>query len=549
MTRSLREALAGGPAGGIATRGRERVRVAFGRYELIYGSVVLVALVLRVIDLKAKPFHHDESEHAWFTWLLVSGKGYHYDPVFHGPVQFYLMSLLYLLIGAGDLAARLAPALVGTLVTALPYLLRRQLGRPAALAAAVAICVSPSFLYFSRFVREDIYTACLTLAMTIAVFRFLDRPRRWHPAVILGLLATSFATKETTYITVFLGGVFFIGLAVWELRTGRGGREGALIRAVREVGRDAWVWGAASFTLTFTLLFSTFLTNPHGLQDGIVEGVRYWLSQQPVNRGDQPWFYYLVVLPAYEWPVLLFAAIGVVAVVRRPTALGVFLIWMFTANLVVFSWASERMPWLVLHIILAATLLAGLGAQSIWRARRTLWGKAGLAVGCACVLLAALSAITLAYIRPADPRELLVYTQTSNDVPKVATELIALSRTVSPRTHHSPTIEVDAWGGTGWPWSWYLRDRAVGYPDMSQPDFAPTADALVVADPNQPKLVGRLGDYVGRRFRGRVWWVPDWGGASLGDWARWIVLRRPWSPQGTLDEWLYVRRGLVSGRT
>src|SRR4029079_11885065 len=110
---------------------RERVRVAFGRYELIYGSVVLAALVLRVIDLTAKPFHHDESEHAWFTWLLVSGKGYHYDPVFHGPVQFYLMSLLYLLIGAGDLAARLAPALVGTLVTALPYLLRRQLGRAA----------------------------------------------------------------------------------------------------------------------------------------------------------------------------------------------------------------------------------------------------------------------------------------------------------------------------------------------------------------------------------------------------------------------------------
>ena len=200
--------------------------------------------------------------------------------------------------------------------------------------------------------------ACLTFALIIAVFRFLARPRRWHPAVILGLLATSFATKETTYITVFIGGIFLIGLAVWEIRSGRTAREGSLIRAVREIGRDVWIWGVAAFAAVFTLLFTTFLTNPHGLQDGIVESIRYWLTQQPVNRGGQPWFYYLVVLPAYEWPVLLFAAIGAVTVVRRRTVFGLFLIWVFVANLVVFSWASERMPWLVLHMLLPAMLLA-----------------------------------------------------------------------------------------------------------------------------------------------------------------------------------------------
>ena len=129
VTGPPREALAGASSGSVATRGRKRLRVAFGRYELVFGGVVLVALALRVADLTAKPFHHDESEHAWFTWLRRSARGTTTIPVFHGPVQFYVMSLLYLLIGAGDLAARLAPALVGTVVTALPYLLRRQLGR------------------------------------------------------------------------------------------------------------------------------------------------------------------------------------------------------------------------------------------------------------------------------------------------------------------------------------------------------------------------------------------------------------------------------------
>ena len=117
------------PAARLPARARwTQVRVAFGRYELVFAAVLGIALAARVVDLTAKPFHHDESEHAWFAWRLVSGHGYEYNPVFHGPVQFYVISLLYWLIGAGDVAARLAPALVGTALIGLPYLLRRQVG-------------------------------------------------------------------------------------------------------------------------------------------------------------------------------------------------------------------------------------------------------------------------------------------------------------------------------------------------------------------------------------------------------------------------------------
>ena len=550
MTRPARGfGLVAVPAVGPALRAaRTRARVAFGRYELCFAGVVAVGLVLRVVELPAKPFHHDESEHAWFTWLLVTGHGYHYDPVFHGPLQFYVMSLLYLLIGAGDLAARLGPALVGTVLVALPYLLRRQIGRVGALAAAVVLCLSPSFLYFSRFVREDIYAACLTFALVAAIFRFLAHPRTWHPSVIFGLLAMSFATKETTYITVFIFGLFFAGLAAWELRTGRRTREGSVIRAVRQVGRDAWIWAVATFATVFMLLFTTFLTNPHGLQDGIVESIRYWLSQQPVARGGQPWFYYLVILPGYEWPVLLLALVGVVAVVRRPTVLGVFLIWTFAASLVVYSWASERMPWLILHPLLPAVLLAGMGFQTLWGARGKVVGKAVLAVVAIGAVYSIQAAVNLAYVRPADPRELLVYTQTSTDVPNVAAELGFLSRTAPDRLHRPLRLEVDSWGGTGWPWGWYLRDVPTAYPDMSGIDYSPTSDVVVVAEPSQPRLAGRLRDYTGRRFRLRVWWVPDWGGASLTDWARWLLLRRRWGPEGTMDEWLYLRRSLCDAR-
>ena len=66
MSRGIRGALAtAAPASGLPARlARTRVRVAFGRYELAFAAVVALALAARVTVVTAKPFHHDESEHA-----------------------------------------------------------------------------------------------------------------------------------------------------------------------------------------------------------------------------------------------------------------------------------------------------------------------------------------------------------------------------------------------------------------------------------------------------------------------------------------------------
>lgn len=506
------------------------------------------ALALRLVDVASKPFHHDESEHAWFSWLLVTGQGYHYDPIYHGPVQYYLTGLSYLILGVGDFSARLAPALLGTGVTVLPYLLRRRIGYPAALAASVLFCISPTFLYFSRFAREDIYAACVTLAMVVVAFAFLARPRRWHPSLLLGLLAVSFATKETTYITVAICAPFFALVAVWEWRRRQTGRT-PVLTAIRSVGRDAWIWGGTSFLAVYTLLFTTFFTNPHGLQDGLIESIRYWLSQHPVNRGGHPPFYYLVVLPAYEWPVLVLGVIGAVAVLRRPTVVGLFLLWDFLVSLALYSAAGERMPWLTVHPLLPLILLAGLGVQSLWQRRRAVTGRVALALALGGAAWSTQAAVALSFGHPADPKEMLVFTQTSADVPGVRERIFELDRASLARRDRHVKIEVDGWGGTGWPWGWYLRDVPTAYPDMSEASFRPTGEVLLVADPSRERLLPFLGDYRGERFRLRVWWVVDHGAGSAGDWLRWLTGRNTWGPLGTLDEWIYVRKELAGSLT
>jgi uncharacterized protein (TIGR03663 family) len=523
---------------------RKRI-VASWREAIPFGALAVGALVLRIVDLGARPLHHDESVHSWFAWQLATGHGYHYDPVFHGPVQFYLIALADLIVGAGDTVVRLPAAIVGALIVFIPFFLRGQLGRVGALTASTALALSPSYLYYSRFGREDIYAACATAGLIVVVLRFLDRPARWQAITFLTLLAVSFATKETTYITLFLIGLFFIALVVVQLARAkwrhRGSSDVDLLHALASFGMETWMWGVSLFLLVYTLLFSTFLSNPSGLEEGLIGGIRYWLSQQPVARGGNPWFFYLVLIAAYEWPLILLGTIGIGASLRRPNAGRLFLVWMFCSSLVVYSWASERMPWLVLHPLLPLIFLAGIGAETLWRARRRAIGQLALGLAAALVVASTYFAVEAVYLHPADPRELLVQVQTSNDVLRIKDQLLR-TESRARKSGHPTAVEIDSAGGTAWPWVWYLRSAPVAYYDMSNGVQASAQD-IIVSDPNRRAVASRLRGDVGTHFRLRVWWEPDWRHATADDLLRWVVHRRTWNAPGSLDEWLYVPAG------
>jgi predicted membrane-bound mannosyltransferase len=215
---------------------------------------------------------------------------------------------------------------------------------------------------------------------------------------------------------------------------------------------------------------------------------------------------------------------------------------MFVFTLAVYSWASERMPWLVLHPLLPLVVLAGLGGQMLWRNRDRVIAKVGIAVALLGAVYMLQSAVYVTYVRPADARELLVQVQNATDVPKIRNEIMALENKEKGKNGQPLTMQIDNWGGVGWPWAWYFRDLPAGYYDMSLSSYVPDSQVVLVSDPNHASVAPKLHDYVGRRFTYRVWWVPDWGGASVGDWARWFLWRKPWSPTATMDEWLYVRK-------
>ena len=162
-----------------------------------------------------------------------------------------------------------------------------------------------------------------------------------------------------------------------------------------------WAWSMALFWGFAILLFTTFFTNLRGgLSTGIVGSLGYWLTQHEVARGSQPWFYYLLLAVLYEILPLVAGAIALVAAAvaaasrvvgsgggrsrrrrDRPESHGqprAARSWPAHGRPsgaassrsccggrsppgCAYTWAGEKMPWLVTHLMLPLEIFAGWG--------------------------------------------------------------------------------------------------------------------------------------------------------------------------------------------
>ena len=242
--------------------------------------------------------------------------------------------------------------------------------------------------------------------------------------------------------------------------------------------------------------------------DGLLGGLQYWQEQQLVARGGQPWFYYLLVIPLYEWTIVPFGIIGAVYILRRRrTMINLFLLWWTFATFVLYAYASEKMPWNSLHLVVPLATLAAIGLYvSITHVKR--WLRY-LAIAAAVVtgVFTVHNSFTLAYVNGASPVEYMVYVQTTQDVPDVYNEMQRL------QGHYGAALPIKVDGDDVWPWAFYLRDPsrwsiAYNYGAVAQYGL-PTQPVLLVSDTNYPALATSLANnYVAFREKLR-WWNPE----------------------------------------
>ncbi len=342
-----------------------------------------------------------------------------------------------------------------------------------------------------------------------------------------------------------------------------------------------WFFALLCAWTIFLLLFTVLLTNIRGgIGDGIWQGLYYWIQQEQVARGNQPWYYYLMLIPLYEQVGVVFGLIGIVRCIAKPTRFRLFLVYWFVGNLVLYSWAAEKMPWLMIHITMPMLLLAAVGLEpAVVRcinlvknlyARLTSPGAAvslqennqgypqarprvGVFAGSVSIFGVVMAVLLLlptvhnmyevAYVHPADgPHEMMVYVQTTTDVNIVMAKVNALDQKMFGGKHQMPIgLTADA----TWPYAWYLRD----YPNVlfNYPAGCPSSKdvPVIIAGGDNPYAVEQqyAGSpkspckYVYQEYKMRAWWdegykppvcvpsktndcagEPTYGGVGLGLW-------------------------------
>lgn len=722
----------------------------------LIAAITLIGLGLRLYELDARAMHHDESLDAWWSYLFRNGRYTGYDPVYHGPLRFYITAGFFEIFGESEATARLFSALSGTFAIPLVWVLRDELKRSGTIFAAVALCISPTMLYYSRFGREDAQMVFLALAGFVVGLSFLKRPRTLTASVLMFVLAASFAIKESTYLYGLLlaiyalilltcefdscyryargtcsdrsqirGSVFtaaflvasisltvsvtighsadelfaslalaglaiggfcalialpYLKMASWRWPMAHIGaclvalagllaglrflrspgrvfnQEGqplssaalvglafliaflcwgylvatrnssndtepnpdsqqgtgvlqnrrfaigtvcvaAWLLAIAEwcgiatpamlvlgiglicaaffamisfrprptnpefvwppvlsklasIGWNGWIIAIGTFIVTWLVCFTVFGTRPQDWHTGFTKAVGYWDSQQEVNRGGQPWFYYLFALPVYEWFFMALAAVGTLWSLRRPTvAMGLF-IWFSAGSLIIYSYAGERMPWLIAHPLLPMLVLAGLGfkvlfhrkpntphkqpqSASRWQKIKAFKDSAKLKPVMVGFVIFGLLATTFTSIRAsfplgADGREIL--SQAGQATPHFTAALQRYENIDLIKRQHTGEPAILAISTkNAWPASWYLRDNpnVRWFNDESGPPTDGSADVIIA---NRDTLdPADWPDYQATLFAMRSWWVPTYTQASPLEWFAYMKDREVWA--------------------
>ena len=123
--------------------------------------------------------------------------------------------------------------------------------------------------------------------------------------------------------------------------------------------KSVWWKAATIFYGLYVLMYTSFLTNSFGIGSGVWQSLGYWVVQQGEGRGSQPWYYYTIISTLYEFLPLLLSIIGSVYYLRKRDKFGLFLVYWVWTTFLLYTFASEKMPWLLVNITLPMIVLSG----------------------------------------------------------------------------------------------------------------------------------------------------------------------------------------------
>ncbi len=481
-------------------------------------GITVIAAILRLYDLSLVPLHHDEGVNGNFLMRLVREGVYRYDPEnYHGPTLYYFSAIIpwttKLLFGAQasetygltTFNVRLVTAAFGIATIGLIFLLRKQLGTVATLAAGLMLAISPGAVYLSRYFIHESLFVFFTLGIVVAAVWFYEQRKPSHliPGAISAALL--FATKETAIISA---GVLIIALACTLIyirfnrraiapatprRSRARNSTGRLQTVLGEMGGKGNVVAASVFALfvflaVYVLFYSSFLQNSYGIYDSL-KTFAIW-TKTGTEAHVHPATQYIKWLVKQEGPLLFLGAGGAALVVLKPkNSLALFCaLWSF-GLIAAYSLIPYKTPWLMLSFLVPLALIAGYAIQAIYEMDR------GQLRGISVTLFIATSislyqCVDLNFINYDNDKQryVYVYAHTKRNLLDLVNEIERIAREESGGTTGISIVSPDYW-----PLPWYLRNYSrVGYFGR----MAPSSEPLIIANANQKdEIDSRFGEF------------------------------------------------------
>ena len=328
--------------------------------------------------------------------------------IFHAAFAVAGLALLIWLVSRGPLNHERAAGLVGApLLSAFAFawlLFRPYSGVDpdsfALLAAdwvifCIGLAIGVGFLLWSRFSLGRAALLIVLPGAVVTVYCLLFTPVLNVQGLVDAVLPSGVSAGETE-----LGvPVNYVVAAATLLLT----LTGSAVLGIWWLGRH-WLICAAIFYVIWSALYTTMFTNLSGIFTGFWQGMGYWIAQQDVARGNQPWYYYFVGMSVYEILPLVFGVAGIVYFLRRQDVLGLALALWAVLSLAAYTVATEKMPWLVVNIttpfiLVAAKYLGELLARLELPSFLTNDGRASNEIGTVVVFVVTpLVALTLVYL-------------------------------------------------------------------------------------------------------------------------------------------------------
>lgn len=377
--------------------------------------ILILAAVLRLLWLDMKPAHFDEGVNGYFVDGMTRNGFYHYDPTnFHGPLHFYVLFVAQTLLGRAAWVLRLPLALASIgCVAFLLFGFRRWVSPSASRIAALAMAVSPGFVFYGRYAIHETWLVLFLMLLTAGLAGMWSGGRRrdlWFTG--LGF-AGIVLTKETWVIHAVALGLGVVALWILE----RVSPSAPLLRGasrftIDDVGRVAVICAAL-----VVFFYSGCLLDPAGLI-GFAKAYAVWTHTGTGGESghEKAWSYWLELLGTYEWPAMLGAIASLGVVWPRTTR---FIRWLAISTLgtfVAYTIVPYKTPWCLIAWAWPFLLVFGVGVEWLMpRIDRWTIGAFALLI---CGFSFAKSRV-LNFERFANDEEPYVYVQTTLDINKL----------------------------------------------------------------------------------------------------------------------------------